>query len=145
MEKQSFSAAKIASALHNSSKGTSSQDSWESEHLAMTGCRQGLLRHCVLAFFRFPTTSLTIFGRFFICPNSRWGFYVIANPAGVKQSFFFCRLDCHGALLLAMTRCPYELLWLCTIRLKEAELPRLMGRWRSSLGRIASPKTCQNK
>ena len=28
MEKQSFSAAKIASALHNSSKGTSSQDSW---------------------------------------------------------------------------------------------------------------------
>ena len=104
-----------------------------------------------LAFFHLPKLSLTIFECFSGFPQPRWGFFVIANPTGVKQSFF-CRQDCHDAIAprndvplawiatalsrLAMTRCQQGLLWLCipetgNLRFHSGSIP---GRDNSSKG-----------
>ena len=144
MEKQSFSAAKIASALHNSSKGTSSQDSWESEHLAMTGCRQGLLRHCVLAFFRFPTTSLTIFGRFYACPQARWrfsGVFTFAQTlAGDFWAFFHLPKLSLGILRHCEPRRGEAIL--CFVDRIATALSRLAMTWcQQELPRLCIPET----
>ena len=71
--------AQIASALHNSSKGTSSQDSWGFASLKL----------------------------------------------GISDSVV--EVSLQGTIRLKEAELP-RLMGLCTIRLKEAELPRLMGR-----------------
>ena len=90
-----------------------------------------------LAFFHLPKLSLTIFECFSGFPQPRWGFFVIANPTGVKQSFF-CRQDCHGAIA---PRNDVPLAWIATAlsRLAMTGNPhRLPWCYRASQGREAS-------